>query len=510
MGTIGLIAGIVAGLGGVGLIGWALLRLRQERALLQGEKNRLEVWERELQERQARVHLEAREEAERLRRELEQDYRERRNELQRLERRLTQKEDQLDRRLQEVMRREERLAQREREAERHLQEAERLKAEQMAALERVAGLTAAQAKEMLLRNLENEVRQEAAQKIRQIEEEAREEANRRARKIIAMAIERCAVDHVAETTVSVVHLASEELKGRIIGREGRNIRAFEAATGVDLIIDDTPEAVVISAFDPIRREIARIALERLLIDGRIHPARIEEVVSQARSEIEQRILEAGEQALLETGVTGLAPPLVRLLGKLQFRTSYGQNVLRHSIEVAYLAGLMAAELDANVVVAKRAGLLHDIGKAVDFEVNGPHALISMDLAKHHNEPPEVVHAIGAHHGDIEPETVEAILVLAADAISASRPGARRDTLEAYIQRLEKLERLADSFEGVEKAYAIQAGREIRVMVKPEVVDDAMATQLAREIARKIEQELAYPGQIKVTVIREHRAVEYAR
>jgi len=487
---------------------------RQQRRLglqqLQEEEERLRAEKAEIERRKAEALLEVKEEAEKLRKEAEQENRERRAELQQQERRLVQKEENLDRRTAAVEKRERKLAQWERELEKRETDLEGLRQRQIEELERLSDLSREQAKELLLRTVETEFRHEAAQLLKEIEEETREEAQIRARKIISLAIERCAVDHVAETTVSVLPLESDDVKGRIIGREGRNIRAFENATGVDLIIDDTPEAVVISAFDPIRREVARLALQRLLTDGRIHPGRIEDVVNKSRHTVEQRMREAGERATFETGVSGLAPPLVRLLGKLQFRTSYSQNVLQHSIEVAHLAGVMAAELEVNVAVAKRAGLLHDIGKAVDFEVDGPHALISADIARYHKESPEVIHAIGAHHGDIEPESVEALLVMAADAISASRPGARRDTLESYIQRLERLEEIADSFEGVEKTYAIQAGREVRVIVRPEQVDDAEAAQLARSIARQIEQDLAYPGQIKVTVIREKRSVEYAK
>ena len=381
---------------------------------------------------------------------------------------------------------------------------------QIEELEKISGLSTEEAKSILINNIKKEAEQEAAVAVKEIEKESKETAERKAREIITYAIQKCSADHVAETTVSVVDLPNDEMKGRIIGREGRNIRALEQLTGIDIIIDDTPEAVVISGFDPIRREVARLALEKLIADGRIHPARIEEMVDKAKKEVDQIIKDEGEQATLDTGIHGLHPELVKLLGRLKFRTSYGQNVLKHSIEVSYLAGIMAAELGADVKVAKRAGLLHDIGKAVDHEVEGPHVTIGEDLAKKYKESKAVVHAIAAHHGDTEPQTIEAVLVQAADAISAARPGARRETLETYIKRLEKLEEISNSFEGVEKSFAIQAGREVRIMVKPEVTSDASIVLIAKDIVKKIEEEMEYPGQIKVNVIREIRATEYAK
>jgi ribonucrease Y len=406
--------------------------------------------------------------------------------------------------------REEGLTRREGELEKGQEKITELYAKQLAELERLSGLTSEEARNLLLANIEDEIKHESAMMIKEIESQAKEEADKRAREIISFAIQRCAADHVAETTVSVVTLPSDEMKGRIIGREGRNIRTLETLTGIDLIIDDTPEAVILSGFDPVRREVARITLEKLIQDGRIHPARIEEMVEKAQKEVEARIKEAGEQATFETGVHGLHPEIVKLLGRLKYRTSYGQNVLKHSIEVCHLAGIMAAELGADIKLAKRAGLLHDIGKAVDHEVEGPHVTIGADIAKKYRESAEVVHAIAAHHGDEEPKTVEAVLVQAGDAVSAARPGARRETLESYLKRLTRLEEIATSFEGVEKCFAIQAGREIRIMVKPDKVDDLASVRLARDIVKRIENELEYPGQIKVTTIRETRAVDYAK
>lgn len=470
----------------------------------------MEEAEKEAEAAKREILLEAKEEAHRLRNEIEQEERTRRAELQRTERRLLQKEESLDRKLEALERKEESITRKERELEAAKEEVAKLHVEQRAELQRISGLSSEDAKALLLKDVEDEIRHEAAVLIRDIEAQAKEEAERRAREIVAAAIQRCAADHVAETSVSVVSLPSDEMKGRIIGREGRNIRALETLTGIDLIIDDTPEAVILSGFDPVRREIAKVALEKLITDGRIHPARIEEMVEKAQKEVDAIIKEEGESAAIEAGVHGLHPELIRLLGRLKFRSSFGQNVLKHSLEVAHLAAGMAAELGANIAVAKRAGLLHDVGKAVDHEVEGPHVQIGVDLARKYRESPEVIHAIATHHGDEEPKTIEAVLVQAADAVSAARPGARRETLEAYIKRLTKLEEVADSFGGVEKAYAIQAGREIRIMVKPEKIDDLAAVRLARDIVKKIEEELEYPGQIKVTLIRETRVVDYAK
>jgi len=476
----------------------------------QAAKKIVEEAEKEAEAARREILLEAKEEAHRLRNEIEQESRARRAELQRNERRLFQKEESLDRKAETIERKEEAINRREKELDEIRNELTAVYEEQRAELERVSGLSSDEARELLLKNIEDELRHEAAIMIRDIEAQTKEEADRKAREIIATAIQRYAADHVAETSVSVVALPNDEMKGRIIGREGRNIRALETLTGVDLIIDDTPEAVILSAFDPVRREEAKIALEKLINDGRIHPARIEEMVEKAQKEVDKIIKEEGEGAAIEVGVHGLNPDLIRLLGRLKFRSSFGQNVLKHSIEVAYLAAGMAAELGANVMVAKRAGLLHDIGKAVDHEVEGPHVQIGVDIARKYKESPEVIHAIAAHHGDEEARTIEAVLVQAADAVSAARPGARRETLEAYMKRLARLEEVADSFEGVEKSFAIQAGREIRIMVKPDKIDDLAAVRLARDIVSKIEKELDYPGQIKVTVIRETRVVDYAK
>ncbi len=447
----------------------------------------------------------------------EKETQDRRHELNQLERRLLQKEehlerkgDSLDERDAEVIKKHKQVSQREDDLKAQVVHYEQLVAEQNTRLEQLAGMSANEAKDLLLRAMEREIRADTARMVKRLETEAREQSDRKAKEIISLAIKRYASDYVAEQTVSVVALPNEEMKGRIIGREGRNIRALEAATGVDIIIDDTPEAVILSAFNPMRREVARRSLERLISDGRIHPGRIEEIVEKVTTELETNIREAGEEAAFDAGVHGLHPELIKLLGKLKFRTSYAQNVLQHSVEVCYLCGIMAAELGLNVKQAKRAGLLHDIGKAVDQESEGVHALIGADLAKRYGESPKVVHVIAAHHEDIPPESIIAVLVQAADTLSGARPGARREMLETYVKRLEDLEKVALSFGGISKSYAIQAGREIRLIVESEKVNDEEAVLLSREVAKKIEQDLTYPGQIKVTVIRETRSVEYAR
>ncbi len=490
------------------LVAGPRMRLQRRRREMEME---LEQARAEIEVKRKEALLEARDEANQLRKEIERETKDRRVQLQRAERRLHQREESLERRAEALEKRERQIQSKEAEVERLRELAEKEREHWRKEIERVSGMSLEEARGIVLAKAEEEARHQAAVLLEQIEQETKREADRRARQIISLAIQRCAVDQVAETTVSAVPLPSDEMKGRIIGREGRNIRAFEQLTGVDLIIDDTPEAVVISAFDPIRRETARLALETLISDGRIHPGRIEDAVKKAQALMEERIQEAGDRAIFETGVTGLHPDLVRLLGKMRFRSTLGQNALDHSIEVSNLAGVLAAELSANEAVARRAGLLHDIGKAVDFEVEGTHTSIGVELARRYHESEEVIHAIAAHHEDEPFRTPEALVVYAADAISAARPGARRESLEGYIKRLDRLEKIAQSCPGVERSFAIQAGREVRILVKPSEVDDAMASALAREIAEKIQSsDLEYPGQIKVTVIRETRSVEYAK
>jgi ribonucrease Y len=515
-----LAAAILVGAVVVPLVWWFSLRREGRRLLEQAQRDAAQVAENAARLSETRLReaeIAAKEKLLQARTEFEAVSRKRRAELEAQERRLTQKEDNLDKKSEDLTRRDKELSQldrslagREKTVEKREAELERMIAEERNKLEQIAGLTAQQAREELVRVMEDEARIEAAHIVKRIEDEAREQAGKQAQRIIGMAVQRSASDYVSETTVSVVMLPSDEMKGRIIGREGRNIRALEMATGVDLIVDDTPEAVILSGFDPFRREVARVALERLIVDGRIHPARIEEVVEKVKAEFEQKILQEGEAALLELGIPGMHPELVKLLGRLRYRTSYGQNVLQHSKEVAFLAGTMAAELKANIAVARRGGLLHDVGKAIDREMDGTHLQIGIDLLRKFGETEEVVHAMACHHGDYDPQTVEAVLVTAADALSAARPGARREVLETYVKRLEKLEEIAGGFKGVQKTFAIQAGREIRIIVDSGKIGDEQALWLSKDIARKIEQELTYPGQIKVTVIRETRSVEYAR
>ena len=460
--------------------------------------------------RKKEMLLEAKDEIHKSRTENEKEIKERRAEITKQERRLQQKEETLDKKTDAFERKEEELARKMAEVAAAKEEAEAVKKAHMATLEKISGLSQEQAKQFLLKSVEEEIRHDTAVKIKEIEQQMKEEADEKAREVISIAIQRCAADHAAEATVSVVPLPNDEMKGRIIGREGRNIRTLETITGVDLIIDDTPEAITVSSFDPVRREIARLALEKLIADGRIHPTRIEDCVEKARKDVERTIREEGERACYETGVHGLNPELIKILGRQKYRTSYGQNVLNHSMEVAHIAGLMASELGVDVTMAKRAGLLHDLGKSIDHEVEGSHIQLGADLARKYKENPVIVNAIEAHHGDVEPKTVIAVLVQAADAVSAARPGARRENVENYIRRLQKLEELTGSYPGVEKAFAIQAGREVRIMVKPEEVTEDNMILLARDVAKKIEAELEYPGQIKINVIRETKAVEYAK
>lgn len=503
-----LVAALVCGVGG-----FFLRKLLAEARIASAEeaaRNIVEEAKRQAEAHKREARVELKDELHQLRVQAEKEIKEQRQELTQLENRLLSREEALNELQKDLARREQSVSDREAHYRRKLEEVEANLAEQQRKLEEISGMTREQAAELLLKRTEEEVRHDMAKLVRAMEEEARHEGERRAKEILSVCIQRTAASHVADATVSVVPLPSDDMKGRIIGREGRNVRTLENLTGVDFIVDDTPEAVVLSGFDTVRREIARLTLSKLVADGRIHPAKIEEMYTKAREEVEKEIQEAGEQAVLEANVHGLAPELMRLLGRLKFRTSYGQNVLAHSLEVAHLAGMLAHELGVNAKIAKRAGLLHDLGKAVDHEVEGSHAMIGANLARRYGESEAVTHIIEAHHYEIEPKSIEAVLVAAGDAVSSARPGARREALETYVKRLEALERIADSKPGVEKAYAIQAGREIRVLVKPEEIDDDEAALLCREIAREIEQELDYPGTIRVTVIRESRAIEYAK
>ena len=508
-GLIGLAVGVVVGV----LAGIAYRKKVAEREISSAEEEAKRIINESIKSAESKKRealLEAKEEIHKNRTEYEREVKERRAELSKQERRLQQKEENLDRKTDSLEKKTENLNRKLAEADAQQEEIKKIKQSQMEMLERISGYTIEEAKQYLISNVETEVTHEMAVKIKEIEAQYKEEADNKAREIVALAIQRCAVDHASEITVSVVPLPNDEMKGRIIGREGRNIRSIETLTGCDLIIDDTPEAITVSSFDPVRREVARLALEKLIADGRIHPARIEEMVAKAQKEVNAVIKSEGERAVFETGVQGLHPDLIKLLGRQKYRTSYGQNVLNHSIEVAHIAGLMASELGVDVATAKRAGLLHDIGKSIDHEVEGSHVTIGVDIAKKYKESEDVIHAIQAHHGDVEPHTVVACLVQAADAISAARPGARRENIENYVKRLEKLEEVSKSFPGIESTYAIQAGREIRVMVKPDQVSEDQMTLLARDIAKKIEEELTYPGTIKVHVLRETKAIEYAK
>ena len=507
--VVGVVVGIAAGFG----FGIAYRKKVAEREIGSAEAEATRLINEAIrsgENRKKEMLLEAKDEIHKSRTENEREIKERRAELSKQERRLQQKEETLDKKSDAFERKEEELAKKMEALAQSQAEVELIRRQQLSTLESISGLTQEQAKQFLLQSVEDEVRHETAVKIKEIEQQMKDEADEKAREILSIAIQRCAADHAAEATVSVVALPNDEMKGRIIGREGRNIRTLETITGVDLIIDDTPEAITVSSFDPVRREIARLALEKLIADGRIHPTRIEDMVEKARKEVDRTIREEGERACYETGVHNLNPELVKVLGRQKYRTSYGQNVLNHSIEVSHIAGLMAAELGVDVSLAKRAGLLHDLGKSIDHEVEGSHVQLGADLARKYKENPVVVNAIEAHHGDVEPKTIIAVLVQAADAVSAARPGARRENVENYIRRLQKLEELTGSYPGVEKAFAIQAGREVRIMVKPEVVTEDNMILLAREVAKKIESELEYPGQIKVNVIRETKAVEYAK
>jgi len=502
---VAAVAGI--GLGGLGVA--LLLVVLRGRSIRNAEKWALDLLA-DAKTKHKEALLEAKEEAMKVKAQAESEIRERRAELHRQERRISQKEENLDRKGEGLERREQGLVAKEKQAEGLRAQLQELKQKQIQQLELISGMSSAEAKELLVKAMEDEVREDISRRVRAIEAELKRDADERAREVIVQAIQRCATDVVSETTVSVVPLPSDEMKGRLIGREGRNIRALENATGVDLIIDDTPEAVTISSFDSVRREIARVALQMLILDGRIHPARIEEMVEKARAKVEETIKAEGERAIYEAGVPGLHPELIKLLGRLKYRFSYGQNVLTHSIEVAHLAAIIASELGANIDVAKKAGLLHDIGKAVDYQVEGPHAQIGADLARQWDRSAEVTDAVAEHHGEVGSMSVNGFIISAADAISGGRPGARRESLEQYLKRIESLESVANSFAGVEKSYAIQAGREIRIMVKPTEVDDLEAMRLARDIVKKIEETMEYPGQIKVTVIRETRAVDIAK